>query len=115
MTTTAGRRRVHDKLAALPGVRSVRRPVPAGGTDEFDLYYVRVGEPSAHRWCSSRVAPALYGGEMRELPGRSSSLDAEPGTFSVRLLRKAITAAAAAAAVVPSVVPRAVRHVTATS
>ena len=45
---TAGRRRVHDKLAALPGVSSVRRPVLAGGPDEFDLFYVRVGEKSDH-------------------------------------------------------------------
>jgi pimeloyl-ACP methyl ester carboxylesterase len=48
MTMNAGRRRVHDRLAALPGVRSVRRPVHADGPDEFDLFYVRVGEPSAH-------------------------------------------------------------------
>lgn len=44
----AGRRRVHDRLAALPGVRAVRRPILADGPDEFDLYYVRVGEKSAH-------------------------------------------------------------------
>ena len=44
----AGRRRVHDKLAALPGVSSVRRPVLADGPDEFDLFYVRVGEKSGH-------------------------------------------------------------------
>lgn len=44
----AGRRRVHDKLAALPGVRSVRRPVTADGPDQFDLFYVRVGEQSQH-------------------------------------------------------------------
>lgn len=48
MTLNAKRRRVHAKLAAMPGVRSVRRPVTAGGTDEFDLYYVRTGEPTAH-------------------------------------------------------------------
>lgn len=40
------RRRTHDKLAALPGVRSVRRPV--GDGREFDLVYVRTGEPSEH-------------------------------------------------------------------
>jgi proline iminopeptidase len=56
MTMTAKRRRVHDKLAALPGVRAVRRPVSpgeehlpvAGDRDEFDLYYVRTGPRSAH-------------------------------------------------------------------
>ncbi|MBU3749061.1 MAG: alpha/beta hydrolase [Mycobacterium sp.] len=43
MTLGGKRRRVHDRLSALPGVRSVRRPVtgPAGG--QFDLYYVRTG------------------------------------------------------------------------
>ena len=44
----AGRRRVHDKLAALPGVRPIRRPVLAGGSDEFDLFYVRTGRKSNH-------------------------------------------------------------------
>ena len=48
MTMNAGRRRVHDKLAALPGVRSVRRPIRPGGSDEFDLFYVRTGPPSAN-------------------------------------------------------------------
>jgi len=47
----ARRRRAHDKLAALPGVRAVRRPVRCGqdgADDEFDLYYVRAGRKSAH-------------------------------------------------------------------
>ena len=44
----AKRRRVHDKLAALPGVRPVRRPVSPGSAEEFDLYYVRCGRKSAH-------------------------------------------------------------------
>ncbi len=52
MTMNARRRRAHDKLAALPGVRPVRRPFGTGeavGTDrEFDLYYVRTGRKSAH-------------------------------------------------------------------
>src|SRR5262245_15543678 len=73
MTMNAKRRRAHDKLAALPGVRAVRRPVwprsvpiervgpqlargvppvagqPAqGGDQEFDLFYVRTGRKSAH-------------------------------------------------------------------
>lgn len=45
MTMNAKRRRVHAKLAALPGVRPVRRPLGAG---EFDVYYVRTGRKSAH-------------------------------------------------------------------
>ena len=44
----AKRRRAHQKLAALPGVRSVRRPVSPDSGDEFDLYYVRTGRKSAH-------------------------------------------------------------------
>ncbi|HET6736607.1 alpha/beta hydrolase [Mycobacterium sp.] len=47
MTMNARRRRAHDKLAALPGVRPIRRPVTPGG-DEFDLYYERTGRKSAH-------------------------------------------------------------------
>lgn len=48
MTMNAKRRRVHRKLAGLPGVRPVRRPVTAGSAKEFDLYYVRTGRKSAH-------------------------------------------------------------------
>ncbi len=44
----AKRRRAHQKLAALPGVRSVRRPVVPRGDEQFDLYYVRTGRKSAH-------------------------------------------------------------------
>lgn len=44
----AKRRRVHDKLAALPGVRAVRRPVSPGSDEQFDLFYVRAGRKSAH-------------------------------------------------------------------
>jgi proline iminopeptidase len=44
MTMTVKRRRSHAKLAALPGVRSVRRPV--GNGEAFDLYYVRTGRKS---------------------------------------------------------------------
>jgi len=47
MTMNAKRRKAHDRLAALPGVRSVRRPVLAGGDGgEFDLFYVRTGPNS---------------------------------------------------------------------
>jgi pimeloyl-ACP methyl ester carboxylesterase len=48
MTMSAKRRRAHDRLAALPGVRPVRRPVTRAGDAAFDLYYVRVGRKSAH-------------------------------------------------------------------
>jgi proline iminopeptidase len=48
MTMNAKRRRAHDKLAALPGVRPVRRPVTPGSDREFDVYYVRTGRKSTH-------------------------------------------------------------------
>lgn len=48
MTMNARRRRTHDKLAALPGVRPVRRPVRRDGDESFDVYYVRTGRKSAH-------------------------------------------------------------------
>jgi len=48
MTMTASRRRAHDKLAALAGVRPLRRPVLRDGGEQFDLYYVRTGRKSAH-------------------------------------------------------------------
>lgn len=48
MTMNAKRRRSHEKLAGLPGVRPVRRPVSPEGREEFDLYYVRTGRKSAH-------------------------------------------------------------------
>lgn len=48
MTMTAKRRRTQEKLAALPGVRCVRRPVSPHSTEHFDLYYVRTGRKSAH-------------------------------------------------------------------
>ena len=48
MTMSAKRRRAHDKLAALPGVRPVRRPVTRAGDELFDVYYVRAGRKTAH-------------------------------------------------------------------
>ena len=51
MTMSSRRRRAHDRLAGLPGVRAVRRPVhPSGGADSphFDVYYVRTGRKSRH-------------------------------------------------------------------
>ena len=39
---------MQEKLAALPGVRPVRRPVCPGSDEEFDLFYVRAGRKSAH-------------------------------------------------------------------
>ena len=61
------------------------------------------------------IVKAVYAGEIAELPGRSDELDAVPSLLSVRLLKRAITAAAVAESVVPSAVPRAVRNVTTTS
>ncbi|OMC45582.1 alpha/beta hydrolase [Mycobacterium sp. IS-2888] len=48
MTMDAKRRRAHEKLARLPGVRRVRRPVSPASADEFDLFYVRTGRRSTH-------------------------------------------------------------------
>jgi proline iminopeptidase len=48
MTMNPKRRRLHEKLAGLPGVRRVRRPLSPGSADEFDLFYVRTGRRSAH-------------------------------------------------------------------
>lgn len=48
------RRRAHDRLAAVPGVRKVRRPLGPGTDGEFDLYYVR-SEPQS----GPRSAPPL--------------------------------------------------------
>ena len=48
MTMNTSRRLAHEKLAALPGVRPIRRPVRRGVDDEFDVYYVRTGRKSAH-------------------------------------------------------------------
>jgi len=46
MTMNPRRRRAHERLAALPGVRSVRRPIGPEHVGEFDLYYVRNGQGS---------------------------------------------------------------------
>lgn len=48
MTMNTSRRLAHDKLAALPGVRPVRRPIHRGADENFDVYYVRTGRKSAH-------------------------------------------------------------------
>jgi len=45
---TALRRHAHDRLAALPGVRPVRRPITDAAGGQFDLYFVRSGLKSAH-------------------------------------------------------------------
>ncbi|BBX42478.1 alpha/beta hydrolase [Mycobacterium simiae] len=39
---------MQQKLAEMPGVRPVRRPISPGNSEEFDLYYVRAGRKSAH-------------------------------------------------------------------
>ncbi|MDT5093785.1 MAG: proline iminopeptidase [Mycobacterium sp.] len=72
MTMNAKRRRAHDKLASLPGVRSVRRPVCPDTGDEFDLYYVRTGRKSAHPLVIIPGGPgvasvALYRGVRRRV------------------------------------------------
>ncbi|MDP9165083.1 MAG: alpha/beta hydrolase, partial [Actinomycetota bacterium] len=59
------------------------------------------------------VIAAVYAGEIHDLPNRAAQLEAMPSPLGVRMLKKAITAAAAAESVVPAVVPRAVRQVTA--
>lgn len=41
-------RRTHARLAALPGVAKLRRPVTPNGSESFELYYVRSGPVSAH-------------------------------------------------------------------
>jgi len=41
-------KRMQDKLAALPGVRSVRRPITPGADERFDLFYVRSGPQTTH-------------------------------------------------------------------
>ncbi|HTX95218.1 MAG TPA: alpha/beta fold hydrolase [Mycobacterium sp.] len=48
MTMTEKRRRAQEKLAKLPGVRPIRRPISPDSAEEFDLYYVRAGRKSAH-------------------------------------------------------------------
>ena len=51
MAGMAGRQatsRIQRRLATAPGVRSIRRPVTAGGSAEFDLYYLRAGPASDH-------------------------------------------------------------------
>ncbi len=63
----AKRRRVHDKLAGLPGVRPIRRPVSPGSADEFDLYYVRTGRKSAHPLVILTGGPGV--GAMRVYQG----------------------------------------------
>lgn len=42
------RSRMQEKLAGLPGVRPVRRPISPDNAEEFDLYYVRAGRKSTH-------------------------------------------------------------------
>ena len=48
MTMSAKRSRIQEKLAELPGVRPVRRPISPHSAEEFDLYYVRAGRKSTH-------------------------------------------------------------------
>ena len=75
MTMNAKRRRAHDKLAAMPGVRPVRRPVTPNGDDEFDLFYVRTGKKSVNPLVIIPGGPgaasiALYRGLRRHAAAR---------------------------------------------
>ena len=75
MTMNAKRRRAHDKLAAMPGVRPVRRPVAPDRSDDFDLYYVRTGRKSKNPLVIIPGGPgaasvALYRGLRRRAANR---------------------------------------------
>lgn len=48
MTANPSRGHLHAKLAGLPGVRPVRRPVTPDADEHFDLFYVRGGPETAH-------------------------------------------------------------------
>jgi pimeloyl-ACP methyl ester carboxylesterase len=48
MSLNPFRRGVNHALAAMPGVRTVRRPVTPEGAEQFTLHYVRSGPLSAH-------------------------------------------------------------------
>ena len=64
MTMNAKRRRVQEKLAALPGVQPVRRPISPDSAEEFDLYYVRCGRKSAHPLVIIPGGPGLASVQM---------------------------------------------------
>lgn len=71
----AKRRRAHDKLASMAGVRPVRRPVTPDGDEQFDLFYVRTGKKSAHPLVVIPGGPgaasiALYRGLRRHAAAR---------------------------------------------
>lgn len=71
----AKRRRAHDKLASMAGVRPVRRPVTPHGDEQFDLFYVRTGKKSAHPLVVIPGGPgaasiALYRGLRRHAAAR---------------------------------------------
>ena len=75
MTMNAKRRRAHDKLASMAGVRPVRRPVTPDGDEQFDLFYVRTGKKSAHPLVVIPGGPgaasiALYRGLRRHAAAR---------------------------------------------
>lgn len=75
MTMNAKRRRAHDKLASMPGVRPVRRPVTPDGDEQFDLFYVRTGKKSVNPLVVIPGGPgaasiALYRGLRRHAAAR---------------------------------------------
>ncbi|MDH6197474.1 proline iminopeptidase [Mycobacterium frederiksbergense] len=97
MTMNSKRRRVHDRLAGLPGVRAVRRPVNPGADEHFDLYYVRTGRKSAtpvviipggpgvasiqhYRWLRRRAAAAGFDVIMIEHRGIGMSRHTDAGS-----------------------------------
>ena len=59
-----------------------------------------------------QVCKAVAAGEIRQLPSRSTELDALSANVTVRLLVQGISIAAKAESVVPDAVPRAVRQAT---
>ncbi|OBF75789.1 alpha/beta hydrolase [Mycobacterium sp. 852002-51613_SCH5001154] len=74
MTMNAKRRRVQEKLAALPGVRPVRRPISPETSEEFDLYYVRTGRKSAHPLVIIPGGPGVASVQMyKGLRGRAAA------------------------------------------
>jgi pimeloyl-ACP methyl ester carboxylesterase len=119
-----------DLIAAMPGF-TWPTVVIAGGRDLTTPLAVahRIAElipdsilvelPTAgHSIIDSRerpaleVAKAICAGTAHELPSRAAQLDAVPSPLPLRLLVWGIGVAAVAESAVPSVLPRAVRHVT---
>lgn len=70
------RRHVHAKLAALPGVRRVRRPLRPDGREDFDLHYVRTGPRGATPLVIIPGGPGMASiAAYRGLRARAADLD----------------------------------------